>query len=207
MSIPFIYLILVILVALSWFLGKYMYWIMDAAEKWSKFRFGLEKFLDYAGGRYLKEDQNWKQYSISLMIFNIITFGISFLLLALQQYLPLNPDRKGALEYGLIFNTVASFTTNTNLQHYSGEVSMSYFSQLFTMMWHQFISAGTGVAALTAMARGLAGNQKLGNFYRDFARATFLIFLPLASVVATILALSGMVMTLEGSVVARTLEG
>ena len=76
-------------------------------------------------------------------------------MLTTQQWLPLNPDGKGALEPSLAFNTAASFTSNTNLQHYSGEVSLSYFSQLCALMWLQFVSAATGIAAVTALARGL----------------------------------------------------
>ena len=105
---------------------------------------------------------------------------------------------KARLEPSLIFNTAASFTSNTNLQHYSGEVSLSYFSQIFGLMWLQFVSAATGIAALTALARGLAGKTHLGNFYRDLMRATFLVLLPLAVVVAVLLVFGGVPMTLAG---------
>ena len=84
-------------------------------------------------------------------------FSVTFAILALQQHLPLNPDGRGALSPDLVFNTAASFTTNTNLQHYSGEVSMSHFSQLAGLMWLQFVSAATGIAALAALARALPG--------------------------------------------------
>ena len=111
------------------------------------------------------------------------------------------------MEPSLAFNTSASFTSNTNLQHYSGEVSLSYFSQLFGMMWLQFVSAATGIAAVTALCRGLAGRKELGNFYRDVWRATGLILLPLSVIVAPLLILTGMPMTLKGAAVATTLEG
>ncbi|MBI3118370.1 MAG: potassium-transporting ATPase subunit A, partial [Candidatus Hydrogenedentes bacterium] len=124
----------------------------------------------------------------------------------LQQYLPLNPDGKGVLEGSLLFNTAASFTSNTNLQHYSGEVSLSYFSQLFALMWLQFISAGTGIAALAALARGLRGDTQIGNFYADFLRASFLVLLPLATVAAALLVWLGIPMTFHGAAVAETLE-
>jgi K+-transporting ATPase ATPase A chain len=93
------------------------------------------------------------------------------------------------------------------LQHYSGEVSMSYFSQLFALMWLEFVSAATGIAAVAALARGLAGRTTLGNFYQDVCRATALVLLPLSLVVAIAFALCGMPMTLEGAAVATTLEG
>ncbi len=111
------------------------------------------------------------------------------------------------LEPSLIFNTTASFTSNTNLQHYSGEVSLSYFSQVFGLMWLQFVSAATGIAALVALALGLSGRSDFGNFYSDLMRATFLVLLPLAAIVATVLVLGGVVMTLQGAAVATTLEG
>ncbi len=114
---------------------------------------------------------------------------------------------KGALTWDLIFNTVASFVTNTNLQHYSGEVHMSYFSQLFALMWLQFVSAGTGIACLAAVARGLSGKTDFGNFYLDLQRAIFHVLLPLAVLVALLYVVGGMPMTLGASVQATTLEG
>ena len=135
---------------------------------------------------------------VSMLIFNVVMFVVSFGILALQQYLPLNPDGKEAIEGSLIFNTAASFTSNTNLQHYSGEVSMSYLSQLGALMWLQFVSAATGIAALAALARGLAGRKDLGNFFIDVQRATFLVLLPMALVVATLMVFGGMPMTFAG---------
>ncbi len=106
-----------------------------------------------------------------------------------------------------IFNTAASFVTNTNLQHYSGEASLSYLSQLCALMWQQFVSAATGIAALAALARGLAGRKDLGNFFVDLQRASFLVLLPVALVVATLMVLGGMPMTFQGAAKAMTLEG
>jgi K+-transporting ATPase ATPase A chain len=142
-------------------------------------------------------------------VFNVLMFVFVYIVLTTQPWHPqfLNPDGKGSIEPGLAFNTSASFTSNTNLQHYSGEASMSYFSQLFALMWLQFVSAATGIAAVTALSRGLAGNTKLGNFYQDLWRATGLVLLPMALVWAPLLILCGMPMTLEGSAVATTLEG
>ncbi len=134
-------------------------------------------------------------------------FVVCFGILALQQHLPLNPDGKGAIEGSLIFNTAASFTSNTNLQHYSGEATMSYLSQLCALMWLQFVSAATGIAVLAAIARGLSGRQEMGNFFVDLQRASFLVLLPAALVVATLMVLGGMPMTLDGAAAATTLEG
>ena len=207
MSVLFITLILGIAAMLSWPLAKGMLWAMHPGDNIGGFRQRIESLFQWAGGRAVSKDQNWKEYALSLLLFNAVLFVAVFAILALQQSLPLNPDGKGALEPSLIFNTVASFVTNTNLQHYSGEVSMSYFSQIFGLMWLQFVSAATGIAALTALARGLAGKTRIGNFYRDLMRATFLVLLPLAVVVAVLLVLCGVPMTLEGSVTVKTLEG
>jgi K+-transporting ATPase ATPase A chain len=154
-----------------------------------------------------QDDQTWKQYSISMLVFNFMIFLVAYSILILQGWLPLNPDGKTTVEPSLAFNTAASFTSNTNLQHYSGEVSMSYFTQIFGLMWLQFVSAATGIAALAALCRGLAGRKLLGNFYADLWRAAALVLLPLSLIVACLLVLFGSPMTFEGSATATTLEG
>jgi len=194
-------------ILLSWPLGRYMRWAMDPPRIGLRRR-AYERLSIRLFGLLTEQEQTWKQYMISMLAFNAIMWGWVFLVHLIQPYLPfLNPDGKGPVEPSLIYNTVSSFTSNTNLQHYSGEVSLSYFTQLFGLMWLQFVSAATGIAALTAMARGLAGKVQLGNFYRDLHRATFLVLVPLSVVVATLLALGGVVMTLQGTAVAQTLEG
>jgi potassium-transporting ATPase potassium-binding subunit len=207
MSIFFITLILGGAVLLSWPLGKAMTWSINPPERENGLRYGIESLFQKLGGGLIAKEQNWKQYTMSMLLFNAVMFAVVFAVLYLQPLLPLNPDGKGAIEPSLIFHTVASFTTNTNFQHYSGEATMSYFSQLFGLMWLQFVSAATGITALAALARGLAGKTGFGNFYSDLMRATFLIFLPLATIGAVILVLGGVVMTLQGAAVATTLEG
>ena len=190
---------------LSWPLGRYMKWAMDPDVL--EVRGGrFTRIFQAVGGPIAEKAQDWKQYLFSMLAFNAVMFVVGFGITALQQYLPLNPDSKGALTGDLIFNTAASFTSNTNLQHYSGEVSMSYLSQLAALMWLQFVSAATGVAALAALARGLAG-RPLGNFLVDVQRASFLVFLPVALVVAILMVIGGMPMTFDGAAVATTLEG
>jgi K+-transporting ATPase ATPase A chain len=191
---------------LSWPLGRYLKWAMDPGRSGPS-RERIERLFSGIAGPLGRPHQDWKAYAIAMLAFNAVMFVVSFAWLAFQQHLPLNPDAKGALEGSLIFNTVASFTSNTNLQHYSGEVSMSYLSQLFGLMWLQFVSAATGIAVLVAMARGLAGRPQMGNFFIDVQRATFLVLLPLAVVVATLMVIGGMPMTLEGAALAKTLEG
>jgi K+-transporting ATPase ATPase A chain len=193
--------------ALSWPLGRYIGWAMDPDPSSTGAARGFTRAFQTMGGTIARASQDWKEYMVSLLIFNVVMFVVSFGILALQQYLPLNPDSMGAIEGSLIFNTAASFTSNTNLQHYSGEATLSYFSQLGALMWLQFVSAATGIAALAALARGIAGRKDLGNFFIDVQRASFLVFLPLALVVATLMVIGGMPMTFQGSAVATTLEG
>ncbi|MBX3744804.1 MAG: potassium-transporting ATPase subunit A [Verrucomicrobiae bacterium] len=191
---------------LSWPLGRYMKWAMDPNVS-NGVAGKFDRLFHLFGGRCTGERLNWKQYMVSMMVFNVVMFVVSFAIMALQHHLPLNPDGQEAVEGSLIFNTAASFTSNTNLQHYSGESTYSYLSQLFALMWLQFVSAATGIAALTAMARGLAGRKDMGNFLLDVQRATFLVLLPLALIVATLMVLGGMPMTLAGAAQATTLEG
>ncbi|WMT87157.1 potassium-transporting ATPase subunit KdpA [Pelagibacterium sp. 26DY04] len=189
---------------LSFPLGRYMAWAMDPADGGRSGQ--ITRLFQGLGGQAAERSQDWKRYALSLLAFNAVMFLVTFAILAFQQALPLNPDGKGGLEASLIFNTAASFTTNTNLQHYSGEVSLSYLSQLAGLMWLQFVSAATGIAALAALARGLAG-RGLGNFFVDLQRAAFLVLFPAAFVLAVLLALGGVPMTFEGAVTATTLEG
>ena len=191
---------------LSWPLGRYMKWAMEPDAPSAGAAGALNRLFQVVGGPLTGRSQDWKQYIVTMLAFNAVMFAISFGIMALQQYLPLNPDGKEGIEGSLIFNTAASFTSNTNLQHYSGEVSMSYLSQLGALMWLQFVSAATGVAALAALARGLAG-RSLGNFFIDLQRASFLVFLPVALVVALLMVIGGMPMTFDGAAVAHTLEG
>ena len=204
-AILFVLFILAGTALLSWPLGRYMTWAMDPAKGQGRPN-GFTALFQGVGGSLARQEQDWKRYAVSLLGFNVVMFIVVFSVLALQQHLPLNPDAKEALDTSLIFNTAASFTTNTNLQHYSGEVSMSYLTQLAGLMWLQFVSAAVGLSALTALARGLSG-RKLGNFFVDVQRATFLVLLPAAFIVAVLLVLTGVPMTFNGSVVATTLEG
>lgn len=192
---------------LSWPLGQYMKWAMDPTADVGPVRARLEGLFGRLAGRLGREQQGWKRYVVAMLAFNAVMFVVSFAFLVFQRHLPLNPDGMGPVEGSLIFNTVASFTSNTNLQHYSGESTMSYLTQLCALMWLQFVSAATGIAALTAMARGLSGRQEMGNFFMDVQRACFLVLLPLALVVAILMALGGVPMTLVGAAHATTVEG
>jgi len=206
-AIVFVILIVGGTAALSWPLGRYMKWAMDPVAEAGFRRKRLDHYFVSIAGSLGREQQGWKRYMVAMLAFNAVMFIVSFAFMALQQYLPLNPDGTGKIEDSLIFNTVASFTSNTNLQHYSGESTMSYLTQLCSLMWLQFVSAATGIAALAAMARALAGRKEMGNFFIDVQRAAFLVLLPLALAVATLMSIGGMPMTLAGAAHATTLEG
>ena len=135
----------------------------------------------------------------------------------------MNPDGKGPLDAlgfkdatgtehrladtAVIFNTVCSFVTNTNLQHYSGEQHLSYFSQLAAIVWLQFVTPACGLAAMLAVVRGLRGERELGDFYLDTIRGLCLVLVPLSIIVAVVLVATGVPMTLRGAISARSVEG
>jgi K+-transporting ATPase ATPase A chain len=169
----------------------------------------VERLVLRLTGVDVREQQDWRQYSLSLIVSNVFMWLATFLIVSLQKVLPLNPDGIDNMEPTLSFNTISSFTTNTNLQHYSGETGLSYFSQMFAITFLQFVTAATGVAACIAIIRGLGGNRlkQLGNFYVDVTRAAVRVFLPLALLVGTILLWQGAPMTFEGAAKATTLEG
>ena len=192
-------LIFALTVVLAFPLGLYMTWIMDG-------RYRAPSWLRWFERRVDTGPQNWVQYAVALLLFNVGIFLVGFTVLALQPWLPLNPDNKGMLAPTTIFNTVCSFLSNTNLQHYSGEVHLSYFSQLFAICWDQFVTPAVGLAALVAIIRGLRGDTHMGNFYLDTWRGVIYVFLPLAFILAVLLIANGVPMTLDGNVSITTVE-
>jgi potassium-transporting ATPase potassium-binding subunit len=181
--------------------GLYMATVFDGRLNPSAWLRRIESLVDTG-------PQNWKQYGLAFMLLNLVTFIVGFAVLTLQPHHPsfLNPDAKGMLSPTTIFHTVVSFMTNTNQQHYSGEVHLSYFSQLFFVCWKQMLSPVLGLAALVAIVRGLRGDQLMGNFYVDMWRGVVYFFVPLCFVVALLLIAGGVPMTLEGSIKASPLE-
>lgn len=192
--------------ALAWPLAWYMQLVLSPTKSNSLIERWNHCLSLTLGNRSHENPEKWGSYCRSMLAFNYLTFAIVFLVLTFQHYLPLNPDNKTGLEPSLAFHTAISFVTNTNLQHYSGEVSMSYLSQL-TLMWLQFVSAATGIAVLVALARLMSGAKSIGNFYLDVATVSILILLPLSFLLSIPLVLSGVPMTMAGSVEVQTLEG
>jgi K+-transporting ATPase ATPase A chain len=197
-------------IATSVLLGSYMHKVFTGQRTLLDPVFvPIERLVLRLTGVDANEQQDWKRYSFSLLVSNVFMWLGTWTIVTLQQYLPLNPDGIANMEPTLAFNTISSFTTNTNLQHYSGETGLSYFSQMFTISFLQFVTAATGVAAAVAVIRGLAGNRltHLGNFYVDLSRATIRLFLPLSLLVSVLLMSQGTPMTFEGAAKATALEG
>jgi len=150
--------------------------------------------------------QDWKQYTAALLIFNLVLFVWGYLILALQPVLPWNPRGLGMLAPTTIFNSVASFITNTNLQHYSGDVHFSNFSQLFFTLVNQYFSAAVGFCALAAVIRAFRGEKTVGNYFLDMWRVLIYMFVPVAFVSGLLFLQQGMPMTFASTIEVSTLE-
>ncbi|HYB92785.1 MAG TPA: potassium-transporting ATPase subunit KdpA, partial [archaeon] len=147
-------------------------------------------------------------YFIALMLVNIFQMVVGFFILIFQGKLPLNPQGFPGVSWHLAFNTVISIATNTNLQHYSGETTLSYLSQIGTIQFLQFASAATGISVAIAFVRGLIdGSKDLGNFYVDFVRSLTRIIIPICLIAALIFIFLGVPQTLTGYTSVTTLEG
>jgi potassium-transporting ATPase potassium-binding subunit len=180
-------------------LGAYFAWIMEGKFHPPKWLRWFEEALDTG-------EQSWKGYAVSLIVFNAGLFVAGFIVLALQPWMPLNQDHKGMLAPTLIFNSVVSFMTNTNLQHYSGDVHLSNFSQIFFCILNMFLSASVGFCALVAIIRAFRGQKSVGNFFVDMWRVFVYLFLPAASVFAVFFISQGSPMSLQSSFQVSTLE-
>ena len=180
-------------------LSRYMAWIMDGRYNPPAFLRWFEKRLDSGG-------QNWKQYAAALLIFNIAMFIYGYIVLAVQPIAPLNPRGLGMLAPTTIFNSVASFMTNTNIQHYSGDQHFSNWSQVFFVIFNQFVSAAVGLCALTAIIRCFRAEKHVGNFFVDMWRVIIYMFVPICLVLGLLFMQQGMPMTYQSTNQVTTLE-
>jgi len=169
----------------------------------------VERFFFRVSGIDPKEPMNWKQFLKAMLTINMLWLVYAMLLLVFQDKLPLNPDGNGGQTPDLAFNTAISFLVNCNLQHYSGESGLTYFTQLFVITFLQFVSAATGIAALAGMLNGLKHKttQNLGNFWSLFTRSITRILLPLCIVGAVLLAFNGTPTSFDGKDTITTLQG
>jgi potassium-transporting ATPase potassium-binding subunit len=199
---------LVVTLGLTWrYLGSYMAAVFD----------GRVHFLGWAErpiyrllGTSPEQEQTWKRYAGSLVIFSAVTFLFTYLIIRIQGSLPLNPQHFGAVTPALSFNTAASFTTNTNWQNYGGETTMSYFSQIGALTTQQFLTPAVGIAAAIALVRGFSrrNSPTIGNFWVDITRCLLYILVPIAFIAGIIFVGQGAVQTLAGPVqIHDTLNG
>jgi len=181
-------------------LSRYLAWIMNGDYHPPRVLRWIESHLN--GGM-----QDWKQYTIALLVFNVVLFGFSYLVIALQPWTPLNPRGLGMLSPSTILHSAMSMSTNTDLQHYSGDVHFSNFTQIFFMMVNFFMSASIGFCALAAIIRALRhGPQTVGNFFLDMWRVMIYMFLPVSFVLGLIFLQQGMPMTFQSTQTVSTLE-
>ncbi len=188
-------------------LGLYLVQVLDARGRtWlDPLLRPLERLTYRMAGIDREKEQHWKQYTISMLAFSLVTMLVTYALLRLQAVLPLqhlfNPQAFSAVSDHLSFDTAASFTTNTNWQSYGGESTMSYFSQMVALASQNFFSAAVGIAIAAALVRGLArhGAETVGNFWVDLVRITYYLLLPLCLVFALFLISQGMIQNFKPS--------
>ena len=168
----------------------------------------VERLIYRLAGIEPTQEQDWKAYTSSLLIFSLVTMLLTYIILRLQYFLPLNPQGLSGVAGDLAFNTAASFTTNTNWQNYSGENTMSYLSQMVGLTSHNFFSAAAGIAVAAALVRGIARDQAagLGNFWCDLTRICLYLLLPICLVFAVFLVSQGVIQSFSAYRTARVVE-
>jgi K+-transporting ATPase ATPase A chain len=196
-TLPILLLALTILISIP--LSRYFAWLMEG-------RYRAPRLLAWFEKRLNSGEQDWKQYTVALLVFNAVLFVFGYLVLCLQPIAPLNPLGRGILAPSTIFNTVISFMTNTNLQHYAGDQHLSNFSQIFFILPNMFLSASVGFCALSAIIRAFRGQATLGNFFVDMWRVMAYIYLPAALIAGVIFMQQGMPMTYASQQTVTTLE-
>ncbi|WP_370812059.1 potassium-transporting ATPase subunit KdpA [Butyricicoccus pullicaecorum] len=199
-----VYLILVIPV------GVYVYHIAAGKRTFADPVFNRVDGVIYkVSGIHPEQGMNWKTYAMALIGTNAVMIFLGYIILRIQSIGWFNPNGIEGMESSLSFNTIISFMTNTNLQHYSGESGLSYLSQMLVITFMMFVSAATGYAACIAFIRGLAGKTKdnVGNFFADLVRITTRVLLPLSIVGGLLLVWQGVPQNFSGNVVVDTIEG
>ena len=187
--------------------GWYLYKVSEKKPCMADSLFNpVDKAL-YALCRVDGKDMDWKRYALSILLTNALMVAAGYTVLRLQMTLPLNPNAIEAMPADLSFNTIISFMSNTNLQHYSGESGLSYLSQMLVITFMMFTSAATGYAACMAFIRGIAGMPSLGNYYVDMIRITTRVLLPMAFIVSLLLIFQGVPQTMQGTLTVTTMEG
>jgi K+-transporting ATPase ATPase A chain len=159
----------------------------------------IERLIYRLTGIDEKHEMRWTEYAVAMLLFSGVSMALLYVLERVQKFLPLNPQKFANLEPGLAFGTAASFTTNTNWQAYSGESTMSYFTQMAGLAYHNFASAAVGIAVAVAVIRGIARKEtdKLGNFWVDTTRCLLWVLLPISLVGSLVFVSQGVVQNLK----------
>jgi len=183
-------------------LGLYLLQVLDAnGRTWlDPLLHPIERLTYRLCGVDPQKEQSWKGYTVSMLIFSLVTMLVTYAILRLQGILPLNPQGFSGVADHLAFNTAASFTTNTNWQSYGGESTMSYLSQMVALASQNFFSAAVGIAIAAALVRGIARDSAatIGNFWVDLVRITYYLLLPICVVFAIFLISQGMIQNFKG---------
>ncbi len=191
-------------------LGIYLTQVLDARGRTFLDRVvkPFERLTYWVCGIDPNAEQGWIAYTFSLLAFSLVGMLATYFILRYQDHLPLNPQALPGLVPHLAFNTAASFTTNTNWQSYSGESTMSYFSQMVALVIHNFTSAAAGIAVAAALVRGIARQsvRTIGNFWADTVRVTYYVLVPICLVFALFLVSQGMIQNFKPYTVAKTYE-
>jgi len=186
--------------------GLYILRVYDGSMRWLA---PVERAIYRVCGIDPEEDQHWTRYAAGLLLFSAVSMLVTYVALRLQNHFPLNPFARGPVPDRQAFETAASFTTNTNWQSYVGETTMSYFSQMTQLAFHNFASAAVGVGAAVALVRGIARRSagRIGNFWTDLVRGTLYLFLPGSFVLALLFVQQGTIQNFAHYVTAHTVEG
>ncbi|HEY3425024.1 MAG TPA: potassium-transporting ATPase subunit KdpA, partial [Negativicutes bacterium] len=191
-------------------LGKYMANVFQGKKTFlDPILVPFEKLIYKVCGIDAGQEMNWKQYSWAIVIFHVFSLLAIFFTELLQGILPFNPAQQGAVPWDLALNTAISFITNTNWQAYSGETTMSYFTQMSALAVHNFLSGATGIAIAVAFIRGLTRKQTtgLGNYWSDMVRSVLWVFLPICIILGLVFVQQGVIQNFTPYVSATTLEG
>src|ERR1700728_1435857 len=169
----------------------------------------IERTIYRVCGIHPEAEETWVEYAVSMLLFSMVGMLVLYAMERLQYYLPLNPQQFGAVAPDLAFNTAASFTTNTNWQAYGGESTMSYFTQMAGIAFHNFVSAAAGISVAIAVIRGFVRRsaQTIGNFWFDMTRATLWVLLPISVIGALVLVWQGVPQNFSPYTHVKTVEG
>jgi potassium-transporting ATPase potassium-binding subunit len=186
-------------------LGIYMAHVFSGEYKFLGF---LEKPIYRLCGVHDGEEMTWQEYAVAVLLFSFVSLVLTYLIERAQHILPWNPQHIAGVEPFLAWNTAASFTTNTNWQAYTTDLTMSYFTQMAGLAYHNFLSAAVGISTAIALVRGIARRESktIGNFWVDATRTCLYVLLPLCIVFSLVLVSQGVIQNLHPYTVAHTLE-